>query len=225
MSFVGLAIGGAVLAAGATAYAGSESAGAIKSSTNAAIGEQNQIAGQQAALEAPYVNVGQSAIAQYEGLLGIGPSGNSASVQNTLANTPGYQFTKNQGIQATTNQASAMGLGLSGNTLEGLDTFTTGLADQTYQQAVGNAQGAVGIGQAAASGEAANLGATGSNVSNLLSNQGNTLAGIDANTVAGISKAVQGGAQNAVLANTLSNLTTSNTLQPYTPTAQAWPTS
>jgi hypothetical protein len=127
-------------------------------------------------------------------------------VESTLQQTPGYQFTKDQGLQATTNAATASGMGLSGNTLEALDKFSSGLADQTYQTAVGNAQGAVGIGQAAAAGQAANIGTNAANNSNALLAQGNTLAGIDANVGAGITKALSNGTNQLVTLNTLNGL-------------------
>lgn len=54
--------------------------------------------------------------------------------QQELEQTPGYQFTRNQGLQAVQNSAAARGLGVSGAALKGAATFATGLADSTYQQ-------------------------------------------------------------------------------------------
>jgi hypothetical protein len=169
--------------------------------------------------------LGQSAIPQLQSLLGIGTPGkgtqpNAASVQQALAQTPGYQFTQQQGTQNTLNAASAQGLSLSGNTLEGLSQFNAGLADQTYQQAVGNAENVTGLGQAAAAGQAANIGNAASNISNAVIGQGNTLAGIDANTIAGITKSA-GNAANAYTTNqTLADL---DTPSPYAYTGEASP--
>lgn len=208
MSWVAVAIGGsALIGAAGSAIAGNQAAKATEGATNAAINEQKSALASQQALSAPYQQIGTTggAIQQYENLLGLGPQGGQG-IQATLAATPGYQFAKQQGIQGTVNQASAMGLGLSGNTLEGLDKFSTGLADQTYQQAVGNAQGAVGIGQAAAAGQAANIGQAAGNISGALINQGNNIAGIDANIGAGIAKAAGGGATNYLAYNTLQGL-------------------
>jgi len=197
-----VAIGAAaVVGAGATVYAADKSASAVTSSTNASIAEQNKALTQQQQLNAPYSAIGtgtngnNGAIAQYQNLLGLGPQG-AAGEEAALAATPGYQFALNQGTQATTNAASANGMALSGNTLESLDSFSTGLADSTYQNAVGNAQNAVGIGQAAAAG----------NISNSLTTQGNTIAGIDANEAAGVTKALSGGVNQATTLNTLSGL-------------------
>jgi len=198
-------VAGGIVAAGATAYAANAAAGATKSSTNAAINAQESAQQKQAALNAPYASIGTGgAIDQYKNLLGIGGDPNSAL--KTLQNTPGYQFTQQQGTQNTVNAASAMGLGLSGNTLEGLSQFNTGLADQTYQNAVGNAQNAVTIGQNAAAGTGAGIMNTGANVAGALINQGNTIAGINVNEAAGLTKALSGGINQATTLNTLAGL-------------------
>src|ERR1700678_509196 len=146
-------IGAGIVSAGGSAIAGNQASKATEGSTNAAISEQNSALSSQQALSAPYQQIGTTggAISQYESLLGLGPKG-AAGEQSTLASTPGYQFAKQQGLTATENQATATGMGLSGNTLEALDQFSTGLADSTYQQAVGNSAQAVGIGQNAAAG-------------------------------------------------------------------------
>lgn len=49
-----------------------------------------------------------------------------------LQNTPGYQFTLDQGLRQVNNSAAARGLGLSGAQLKGATSFATGLANQTY---------------------------------------------------------------------------------------------
>jgi hypothetical protein len=53
--------------------------------------------------------------------------------------TPGYQFTLQQGLKALNNQNSAQGLGQSGAQQKGLLSYATGLADNTYQQQYANA--------------------------------------------------------------------------------------
>jgi hypothetical protein len=227
-------IGGAVLGAGATAVAGHQAAGATKDAANTAASTQRDALSQQSALSAPYRGLGESAIPTLQGLLGLpgstsgtpgvdpssgyrmGPNGAisqgipSAGAAGdplaTLRNMPGYQFQQQQGTQNTVNQASAMGLGLSGNTLEGLSKFNQGLADTSYQSEVNNLMNVTGMGQAAAAGQAQNVGNAANNLSTIATNQGNTLAGIDVNTAAGISKAVGGGVNNYIESNTLANL-------------------
>lgn len=131
---------------------------------------------------------------------------NTAQIEQTLQNMPGYQFTQQQGTQNTVNQAAAMGLGLSGNTLEGLSQFNTGLADQTYQQQIGNLENTVNTGQAAAAGQAANIGNAAGNISSSLTSQGNNLAGIYSNEIAGITKAAGNGINQGIGAYTLAGL-------------------
>jgi hypothetical protein len=171
--------------------AGSESASATRDASNAAITEQQTALGEQAQLSAPYRALGSAAIPQYEALLGLGPNG-SAGIQTALAQTPGYQFALSQGEQGIVNAASAQG-GINGNTLASLNQYNTGLASQTYQQNVGDIASAVASGQAAAAGQAQNVGTAAANIGSTIINQGNTQAGIDASTVAGITKATSGG--------------------------------
>jgi len=51
-----------------------------------------------------------------------------------LEQTPGYQFTLNQGLRAAQNAATSMGLGQSGPAIAGAADYAAGLASQTYQQ-------------------------------------------------------------------------------------------
>ncbi len=185
----------AVAAAGATAYAGHEAANATKDAANTAANEQRQALTQQEQLNAPYNKIGTDATSQYENLLGIGPNANASTISEALKNTPGYQFTQQQGETGILNAASAAG-GVSGNTLTALDQYNTGLADQTYQNALSNAQGAVTIGQNAAAGTGAAIQNTGNQLSTIATNQGNNIANIDIGTAAGISKAIGNGAND-----------------------------
>jgi hypothetical protein len=198
-------VGAAVIGGVATGVASSSASSATQNATNTAVGEQEWAIQQQENLSAPYRQLGQAGIGQYEALLGLGPNGAAGEMQ-ALQATPGYQFAQQQGNQSTVNQASAMGLGLSGNTLEGLSQFNQGLATQTYQNAVGNAENAVTIGQNAAAGTGAGIQAGASNISQAEINQGNTLAGIDVNEAAGLTKALSGASSNYMTANTLANL-------------------
>jgi hypothetical protein len=239
-------IGGAVIGAAGSAVAGHQASQASKGATNASIAEQDKALQQQSTLSAPYRGLGEAGIPKLEQLLGIappagatqagpaympGPNGQMTpimqnggspgaagpSMQETLAGMPGYQFAKQQGLEATTNAATAMGLGRSGNTLQAIDKFSTGLADSTYQQEVGNLENVVNTGQAAAAGQAANVGNAAANNSSALINQGNNQAGIDANTIAGITKSI-GNAGNQYIANqTLQGLQNPDIMQgaPY----------
>lgn len=146
--------GGAVLAAGIGAAASSSAAG---TAANAAQGSA-RLAQEQAAVTRnslfPYDILGQNAANQLQsggfGFNAFGQTdlsdvnaarnyfgqaaalGSGPGAQAALEQTPGYQFARNQGLQATQNAAAARGLGVSGAALKGAATFATGLADQTY---------------------------------------------------------------------------------------------
>jgi hypothetical protein len=64
----------------------------------------------------------------------------------------------------------------------------------------------VGIGQAAAAGQSANIGAAASNKSQIEIGQGNNIANIDANQIAGITKATTGATNQLITYNTLQGL-------------------
>jgi hypothetical protein len=197
-------IGAGALAAVGTVAAGSAAANATQSAANTASNAQMAALAQQKELAQPYTDLGKSAIDKYKALLGIGPSG-SAGVQSTLESLPGYQFQKTQGNDATKASLSAQGLSLSGNAAEALDKFNSGLADSTYSQYLQELQNPVQIGQAAAAGQAANIGAGATNLGNIAIDQGNNIANIDANTIAGLTKTAGNTANQLITLNTLKN--------------------
>jgi hypothetical protein len=61
-----------------------------------------------------------------------------APTMDQLSQTPGYQFTLQQGEQAVQNSAAALGLGSSGPALKGAVNYAEGLAGTTYQQQFNN---------------------------------------------------------------------------------------
>jgi hypothetical protein len=195
-------VGSAVLGAVASKHAGDKAAAATTQAANTATQAQQDAIAQQAQLSAPYRALGESAIPQLKDLLGLSGKDPTAA----LRATPGYQFARDEGLTGAKNAATASGMLLSGNTLEALDKYGTGLADQTYQQAVQNSMGVTGLGQAAAAGQAANVGQAAGNIGNIAIGQGNNLAGISANEIAGITRALGGGVDTYILNNTLSGL-------------------
>lgn len=75
----------------------------------------------------------------------------NTGISDYLSSLPGYQFAKDQGVQAVTNSLNARGLGgLSGSLGKGIARFVTGLADQTYGEQLNRLTGVAGIGQNAA---------------------------------------------------------------------------
>ena len=119
--------------------------------------------------------------------------------QDWLESTPGYQFTKTQGLKSVQNSAAARGLGVSGAALKGAASFATGLADNTYKtqfdventnktNAYNRLKGLVDTGQAS-SAQTANAGMNAANQSQA------------AYTQAGTATAAQYNAQGGAIAN------------------------
>lgn len=157
----------------------------------------------------PYMNLGQWAaprLTQQADALGKF-NFNFNPTEEQLQQTPGYQFTLNQGLNTVNNQLAAKGLNLSGAQAKGIAQYTTGLADQTYQQQYQNAlqnfmtnygvqsdmynrlAGIAGLGQSSAAG-VGNAGLqTASNVGNFLTSGANASA---AGTI-GAANAIGGG--------------------------------
>lgn len=156
----------------------------VMGGTGKAVNTVTQAGTKAAGQYAPYQALGTGATTQLEKLLGI--KGGSAGALKTLESTPGYQFALKQGDQGTINAATATGMNLSGNTLEGLSQFNKGLASQTFNSDVSNLEGAAGLGLNAAGGAAnANL-ATGQTVAGLEAGMGNTEAQLLSNKGTGI---------------------------------------
>lgn len=85
---------------------------------------------------------GQDAYADTTGA--NGPAGNTRATTNFQAN-PGYQFTLNQGTENVLRNASRTGMGNSGNVNLDLSNYTTGLANNTWQDYVRNLQPFLGV--------------------------------------------------------------------------------
>lgn len=213
----GAIAGAAVLGVAGTVIAGNEAASATRDASNAAIQQQQQALQQQKELAAPYTGLGQQAMGAYEQLLGIGKDGkiNPALAQQTLQNMPGYQFQQQQGQQQTLAAAGAMGLGLSGNTLEALSKYNQGLAQSTYQQELQNLLQPVQIGQAAAAGQAANVGNAASNIGNIAMQQGQNQANIAIGQMGGITGSIGNAMNQYTTMNTLKALQNPGAGTPY----------
>lgn len=196
-----IVVGGVVGAVGSNMAAGKEAA-ATQNAANTAAGVQRDALAQQQKNAQPYMDLGTSAIPTYQALT----SANPKQVQQTLENTPGYSATRDTGIEAAKRASAESGLNLSGNQVAGVEQFGAQLGDQTYQQAINNALTGVGIGQAAAAGQSANIGAAASNLSNIAIGQGQNIANIDANQIAGITRATTGAGNQLLTYNTLQGL-------------------
>ena len=94
---------------------------------------------------APYNQFGASAMPNLINKLGLGGTGNGFQYApfsfnpSDLQNTPGYQFTLQQGQKGVNNSLSSQGLLGSGAQAKALSDYTTGLAQDTYNQQYQNA--------------------------------------------------------------------------------------
>lgn len=91
----------------------------------------------------PYTSLGQNAAGQLNNQLGSLTQGwnqtFSAPTAAQAAQTPGYQFQLQQGLNALQNSAAARGGLLSSGTSKNLLNYANGLASTNYQNTFGNA--------------------------------------------------------------------------------------
>lgn len=185
------AVGGALINSGAANNASNEAATAA--ANNNAL--QSQIYQSNKGLIQPYVNQGYAASNELNGFLGLGGSPQaSQAALNTYLNSTGYQFDKNEGMSAITGSKAASGLLNSGSTLEALDQFGTGLANQYGQQYVGNLENVSNTGV-----ESINaLTGAGTNYANQVSANNNSAASAAGNAGIASANAATGGINSAL---------------------------
>ena len=183
-------IGGAVVGAAGSAYAGKQSSKAAKTQADSA-DRASQI--QQENFEqtrkdlAPYKQAGDTSLKQLMGQMGTSGYFNQTYDGQDTYNDPSYQFRLQQGQDAIQSSAAAQGGLLSGATLKALQNYGQESASQEYGNAYNrfNADqtnrynrlsNLVGVGQNAA----AQVGNAGAQTSQAIAN--NTMAG--ANSIA-----------------------------------------
>ncbi len=134
---MGMIIGGALGAFGAMSAADTQASAARDAANKQTAAGQQAVGylqsglGQSQAALQPYVNNGQT----YAGALNSNLNYLTTPYAPTMAQlqaTPGYQFTLGQGLNATQNAMTAMGLGRSGAAAKAAANYATGLADNTY---------------------------------------------------------------------------------------------
>jgi len=207
--WIGAAISG-LAGAGASLYGASKQT----SAEQAAIQAQQQLFGVAQNELQPFITGGQNALTAYEKAL---PGLTAPFTAATLPSTPGYQFTLNQGLKDTQNSYAAMGLGSSGAAEKGAASYTTGLAQSTYNQQLQNylAQNLqtanllyqpVNTGVQAGGALAGAAVNTGQGISNSLTGIGNAQAG----GAVGTANALTGGVNTALQYSLLQQLLSRN---------------
>ena len=189
----------AVGSAAIGAVGASKAASAQKDAAKTAAQTQKDTLAAQTALAKPYVEAGTNALAQYQKLAPYQSFG-MAQFQAD----PGYNFRMSEGIKALERSAAARGLLQSGGTLKGVTQYGQNLASQEYENAFSRYLSErearmdpyrylTGMGQAAAAGQAANVGTTGANLAEIAAQRGN----IQAQQAMGTANAF-GGALNTI---------------------------
>lgn len=178
----GIAAAGSVGSALIGSSSAKKAAKSQEKAAKAAAQQQQQALAAQEALIGPYVQAGKNALAEYQKMA---PYQNFGMAQ--FQADPGYNFRMSEGIKALERSASARGLLQSGGTLKGITQYGQNLASEEYANAFGRYlterearmnpySYLTGIGQAAAAGQAANVGTTGAALADIAMQRGNIQA-------------------------------------------------
>ncbi len=178
----GIAAAGSVGSALIGSSSAKKAAKSQEKAAKAAAQQQQQALAAQEALIGPYVQAGKNALAEYQKMA---PYQNFGMAQ--FQADPGYNFRMSEGIKALERSASARGLLQSGGTLKGITQYGQNLASEEYSNAFGRYlterearmnpySYLTGIGQAAAAGQAANVGTTGAALADIAMQRGNIQA-------------------------------------------------
>lgn len=173
-----LVVGGSQLVGGMMQADAAGDAAAIQSgAAEAGIVEQRRQFDALQALLKPYTEAGLPALEQQQAFLGLrGPEAEQAAIDR-ISGGAGFQALQQQGENAILQNASATG-GLRGGNVQGaLAQFRPALLNQALEQQYSRLGGMTQLGQRSAAGVGAAGMETGTNISNLLGQQGAALAG------------------------------------------------
>lgn len=182
MSWGYVAVGAGTLIGGYLAGEGSKdaaatAAGAQSAAADAGIAEQRRQFDAIQKLLAPYVAVGEPALAQQRALIGLsGPAAEKAAIAN-IEKSPAFLATIKQGENALLQNASATGGLRGGNIQAALAQFRPKLLQQAIEDQYGRLAGMTTLGQQSAAGVGSAGMQTGANVASLLEQQGAAVAG------------------------------------------------
>lgn len=169
--------GSALLSSSAQRSAAKSAAGAQTQAAQMGIDEQRRQFDVVQELLSPYVQGGTAAFQAQQNLLGLGAPGTQQAAIQALEQSPGFQYLTKQGEQALIQNAAATG-GLRGGNLQfALAQFRPALLQQQIQQQFANLGGLAQYGQSSAARVGAGAQAAGTNIGNLLQQQGAAQAG------------------------------------------------
>ena len=221
----GIAAAGAIGGAAISASGADKAAKKQKKAAKKAAQIQQNALKQQTELAAPYVEAGKNALAEYQKLA---PDQDFGMAQ--FQADPGYNFRMAEGLKALERSASARGLLQSGGTLKGIQQYGQNLASSEYENAFSRYLSQrearldpyrylSGQGQAAAAGQAANVGSSGAALAEIAAQRGNIQAAQAAGTAGAIGNAFSSIGQgvgsyyaNQPYMNYLQSITPSNSI-------------
>lgn len=123
--------------------------GGYQNPSNAASPYLNNMQGQISPYYQPYINSGQNAMntlnGQYQQQIS-NPGGMVNQIGSQYQQSPGYQFNYNQGMDAANSAAASGGMLGTPQHQQQASTMASGLANQDYNQYLGNALGMYGQG-------------------------------------------------------------------------------
>lgn len=177
LALLGGSIAGGLLSSSAQKSAASTASAAQIQAAQLATEEQRRQFDTVQELLKPYVEAGTSALGQQLALAGVsGPEAQRAAI-TALEQGPQFQALVEQGEEAILQQAAATG-GLRGGNVQGaLAQFRPQMLASLIEQQYGRLGGLTATGQASAAGQATAAQTMGTNISNLLQQQGAASAG------------------------------------------------
>jgi len=125
----------------------------------------------------PYVEAGTPALQAQQAMLGLGPAGSEQAQIDAVRRSPAFQSMLRQGEESILQRASATGGLRGGNIQAALAQFSPQLLAQELETRYNRFGGMTQLGQNAAAGVGTAGMATGTNVANLLGQQGAARAG------------------------------------------------
>lgn len=190
--------GAAVVGAGASIISGNKAAKATAHAADTAAATSQAQYDQTRADYAPYREVGYGALNKLAGLSGVqqtdaagNPTGDGGYSDGGFTASPGYQFRREQGLQAIDRANSARGVLNSGGADKARMRYADGVAASEYDAYAGRLAQLAGVGQSA-TGSTAAAGATAAGqIASAQLAGGNAAALAAANTGASINKGVQ----------------------------------
>jgi len=177
LALLGGSIAGGLLSSSAQKKAASTAAAAQTQAAEMGIEEQRRQFDTVQALLKPYVEAGTSALGQQLALAGVaGPEAQQAAIA-ALEQGPEFQALTRQGEEAILQRAAATGGLRGGNVQASLAQFRPQVLASLIEQQYGRLGGLTATGQASAAGQATAAQTMGSNITNLLQQQGAAAAG------------------------------------------------